>query len=571
MDLALQDYREQSCKEMGVLVSTAIPGKPKDLFTGGASIVIDAYSAIQINMAQCIKSCLQSNAGLNCKITSLQEAAAARNKDLLKQSIIFLPEIEKPFLRHLDAQSLMDLQKIFSSVDNLLWVTCGGGTTQKSPEFGMVNGLARILRRERGNLAFTTLVLDGLETAIEAHARKVVDVFKSMIFQSIEECEPDFVERDGVLHICRMVEANYLNQDIHVKTRPHPRTQKFGQMPPLTLTLGCPGLLDSLQFVEDTIHANPLAPHEIEIEVKAVGVNFMDTLTVLGRVNQKDLGGEVAGIVIRAGDACDLRPGDRVCAAIFNCFKTYAHQTHELVVKIPDDMSFVEAASLPVTGVTAYYSLVEFARLQKGESVLIHSASGGTGQLAVQIAQAIGAEVYATVGSEEKKQLIMKEYHIPEDHNFYSRNTTFAQGIMRMTHNHGVDVILNSLAGDSLVTTSECLASYGRFVEMGKKDVHSHMKLHMYHFRKNVSFGHIDLDSFHRERPFAFRKSLVAILDMIADKSMHTAQPLHVYPVSQLEDAFRYLQSGKNTGKCVVEMNKDAIVPVSILTLDSHA
>lgn len=565
VDLALQDYREQSCKEMGVLISTAITEQPKDLHTGEASIVIDAYSATQINMAQCIRSSLQSNARFNCNIMSLQEAAAARSKDLMKQPIIFLPEIEKPFLPHLDAENLEYLQEILSSVQSLLWVTCGGGKSQKSPEFGMVDGLARVLRREKGNLAFTTLALDGLNTTIEAHARKVVDVFKSTVFQSIEDCEPEFVERNGILHIGRLVEANYLNQSIHAKTKPHFKNQEFGQGPPLALTLACPGLLDSLQFVEDTVPANPLAPHEVEIEVKAVGVNFMDTLTVLGRVNQKDLGGEVAGVVTRAGNACDLRPGDRVCAAKFDCFKTYARQTHELVVKIPDEMSFVEAASLPVTGVTAYYSLVEFARLQKGESVLIHSASGGTGQLAVQIAQAIGAEVYATVGSEEKKQLIMDEYHIPEDHIFYSRNTTFAQGIMRMTRDRGVDVILNSLAGDSLVASWECLASYGRFVEIGKKDIHSHMKLPMYHFRKNVSFGHVDLDPFHRERPVAFRKSLVAIVEMIANKSMHTARPMHVYPVSRLEDAFRYLQSGKNTGKCVVEMQKDAIVPVSML------
>ena len=136
---------------------------------------------------------------------------------------------------------------------------------------------------------------------------------------------------------------------------------------------------------------------------------------------------------------------------------------------------------------------------------------------------------------------------------------------MRITNNRGVDVILNSLAGDSLVASWECLASYGRFVEIGKKDIHSHMKLPMYHFRKNVSFGHVDLDPFHRERPVAFRKSLLAVVETITNKSMHTARPLQVYPVSQLEDAFRYLQNGKNTGKSVVEMKKDSIVPVSII------
>jgi NADPH:quinone reductase-like Zn-dependent oxidoreductase len=132
--------------------------------------------------------------------------------------------------------------------------------------------------------------------------------------------------------------------------------------------------------------------------VKVVGINFMDCLTAIGRVNKCTMGGECAGVVNRAGANCNYHPGDHVRATILDCFKTCARSDSQLVAKIPGNLSFAGAGSTPVTGVTAHYALIEFARLRNGGSILIHSATGGTGQLTVQIAQLIVTEVYATVG-----------------------------------------------------------------------------------------------------------------------------------------------------------------------------
>lgn len=114
--------------------------------------------------------------------------------------------------------------------------------------------------------------------------------------------------------------------------------------------------------------------------------------------------------------------------------------------------------------------------------------------MAVQIAQLVGAEIYATVGSEEKKRHLMDIYGIHEDHIFYSRNANFAQGIKRMTQGKGVDVVLNSLSNDLLMASWDSVASFGRFVEIGKRDIYSHAKLPMFQFRKNACFGAVDLD-----------------------------------------------------------------------------
>ena len=113
------------------------------------------------------------------------------------------------------------------------------------------------------------------------------------------------------------------------------------------------------------------------------------------------------------------------------------------------------------------------ANLQSEDSILVHSGAGGTGQMAIQIAQSVGSEVFVTVGSKEKRSLLMDVYRIPSDHIFYSRDSSFAQDIMQTTHGRGVDVILNSLSGESLVASWECMAPFGRFIELGKADIES--------------------------------------------------------------------------------------------------
>lgn len=166
----------------------------------------------------------------------------------------------------------------------------------------------------------------------DIRAKHIVDVFRRTIFKPISDTEPGYAERDNILYILRMVEAGSLNHAIHIQATPQPRLLSFGRGTPLAITISKPGILDPLLFVEDTVHSQSLGPNELGIEVKAIGINFMDCQTI------------------------------------------------------------------PVTGVTAHSALIEFARPQKGESILIYSATGGAGQLAVQTVQLICTEVYATVG-----------------------------------------------------------------------------------------------------------------------------------------------------------------------------
>ncbi len=203
-------------------------------------------------------------------------------------------------------------------------------------------------------------------------------------------------------------------------------------------------------------------------------------MVAMGQIPDATLGFEASGIVSRLGSAVTrFKVGDHVCTIGKGTHRTIFRGKEILFQLIPEGMSFEEAASLPLISCTAYRALVDIARIRKGQSILIHSAAGGVGQAAIQLAKHYDAEIFATVGSDEKKKLVTEVYGVPEDHVFYSRDLSFSKGIMRMTKGRGVDIVLNSLSGEALRETWHCIAPFGTFVEIGIKDILSNSGLDM--------------------------------------------------------------------------------------------
>jgi NADPH:quinone reductase-like Zn-dependent oxidoreductase len=417
------------------------------------------------------------------------------------------------------------------------------------------------LRSENASLSFTVFEAD-TSSSLEDQRLNLDHIITQCLLPSSDHCESEYIERDGVLHTRRVTEDAQLNEMISENDKSMiEREVRFGDAN-LRLTVKTPGLLDSLHFTQASDLPVDLAPTDVEVRVKAVGVNFKDCLVALGRVSDDTLGTECAGIVERVGTSSRFMPGDRVVVSALDTYRSVLRCNEALVARIPDSIPFTEAAKLPTNYVTAYHALVELGRIARGESVLIHASAGGTGQAAIQIAQHFGAEVFATVGSQSKKDLLMKTYAIPSDHIFYSRDTSFSQGVKSATGGRGVDLVLNSLAGEELRASWECIAPYGRFLEIGKKDIFSHGKLPMFQFAQNVSFSAIDIAAMTKERPQLIQKSLKAVVDLLVQKKISVASPLRVYSVHEIEDAFRYLQSGLNAGGVAVEIDQDAVVPV---------
>ena len=336
-------------------------------------------------------------------------------KDFHKVIGISLQELGSPVLRDMDSGTYATMHLLLTSFKHQLWVT---ESTEVSydPKLGTVDGLAKVLGSENSQFDMVTLALekrdDREKHSVTENIFKILNTVVPRFADKSYECE--YSEKNRFLCISRIIE----NQDIdqHISTQIAPKQyclQKFGEAKPLTLSVDAPGFLDSLRFIEDIQQANELAPGDIEIEIHAVGLNFRDLLVALGGLNQERMGKECAGIITRVGEATNFQVGDRVVAICNGGFVTYARCHYQCAAKLSDGMSFLEAASLPITFCTAYHALLEVAHPQAGESILIHSAAGGTGQAAIQIANYVGAEVFATVSSNEKKQLLIKTYNIP--------------------------------------------------------------------------------------------------------------------------------------------------------------
>ncbi|PQE07313.1 polyketide synthase protein [Rutstroemia sp. NJR-2017a WRK4] len=477
---------------------------------------------------------------------------------------IILLELQNPLIAQLDATKFDTLKKMIMSSDGVLWAVRGAYTDCNSPESHMVVGMARSIRSET-LLKFATVDIS-LETPDDKAAVMVLDTFQQVFY--IHSPDMEYQERCGRLMVPRVIEDTTMNEYVHRKITNSvaPTLQRYNQPGrPLKIAIQIPGALDSLHFVDDSIAGSALPEHTVEIHVRATSMNFKDIMISMGQLQSTYIGVECSGIFRAVGSkVIDLAVGDRVAAMTEGAYSTYARCLATSTYKIPDDMSFEDAATIPVIYCTAYNSLVDLARLCKGEKVLIHAAAGGVGQAAVLLCQMVGAEIFATVGSVAKKEHLMKEYGISEDHIFYSRDTSFAEAIKHATNGEGVDVVLNSLAGNALRETWECLAHFGRFIEIGKRDIVSNSRLEMSTFEHNVMFASVDLTVVAAERPGTMKRLLAEVFGLLEQGKIRPVSPITIFSMENVETAFRTLQAGKTMGKILVVPNDNDQIMVSV-------
>ena len=459
--------------------------------------------------------------------------------------------------------------KVLTQAAGVLWIT----GSLLSPDAGLVRGLARTLRAEFQIDKFVTLAIDDWNMPGD----DLIEVLRRVVEQSFypewdaaeydREYDRELAVRDGILQIPRLVHSNVMTDHLIRETvaeskylQPLYQEGRF-----LRLTITNPGSLDTLSFVDDERLASPLPEDEIEIEIKASGLNFKDVILALGQLPGHHLGQECSGIVTKAGGSVSkLEVGDRVCAIATGSIANVVRCKADCAVKLPHSISFPHGASIPLIYCTAHYCLAHVARLKPGETILIHAAAGGVGQSAVMLAQASKAKVLATVGSQEKKTFLMQTYNIPEDHIFYSRDTSFVQGVLKATNNNGVDVVLNSLAGEQLRATWKCMKPFGRFIEIGKRDITTKMYLEMAPFERTVTFAGVDLGDLIQLRPETLQTVFLEVMEMIAAGSVKPVSPIHDFAASDIEQAFRSLQSGKLTGKVVITPRSGDMVMVRL-------
>lgn len=466
------------------------------------------------------------------------------------------------YLTRLNGSKFESLKNL-TQAPGILWAT--GGLL--SPDAGLVRGFARTIRGEFQMDKFVTLAVDDWDLPGQTLVSKLATVIRRSFLEmdSTREFDRELALKNGVIHIPRIVPDEHTDKALSIETQEGSRyLQPFSQEArPLTLTIPNPGFLDTLSFDDDDRVASPLAEDEIEIDIKAFGLNFKDILLALGQLPGYFLGQECSGIVAKVGNTVSgFKPNDRVCAILPGSMSNRGRCKADCAVQMPNSIGFAAGASLPLIYCTAQYCLVNAANLKADETILIHTATGGVGQAAVMLAQALGAKILATVGSIEKKKFLMDTYNIPEDSIFYSRDDSFAQDVLAATNGRGVDVVLNSLAGEQLRASWKCVAPFGRFIEIGKKDIVSNNSLDMSPFERTVTFTAVDLGDIIEFKPQLLQTVFTQVMDLVRNDTVRPVSPIHEYAVSEVETAFRSLQSGRLIGKIVIVPQKGDMVMV---------
>ncbi|HEY5706234.1 MAG TPA: SDR family NAD(P)-dependent oxidoreductase [Terrimicrobiaceae bacterium] len=316
------------------------------------------------------------------------------------------------------------------------------------------------------------------------------------------------------------------------------------------------GHLDSLRFAP--FEAPRCGPGQVLIEVKAAGMNFRDVLKALALYpgeapDARAFGDEVAGIVRAVGSGVThVAPGDPVFGITAFGLATHALARAGDVRRIPVDLSFEEAATLPVVFMTAWHALKNVARMRAGERILIHAGAGGVGMAAIQIAHHLGAEVIATAGSPAKRAVLET---LGVKHVIDSRRADFAHAVMELTGRRGVDVVLNSLAGDAIPMGLSCLAEFGRFIEIGKRDIYQNTRIPLWPLRRNASFHVVAMDAVFGGDEKLARQLLQEVTEMV-EQGVFSPLPFRSFPACRADAAFRLMAQGKHIGKVVLAFSE---------------
>lgn len=390
-------------------------------------------------------------------------------------------------------------------------------------------GLVRAARSERPDLDLQLLDVEGQSVSVAAAviaAHLAID----------DQVEWQSIHRDGVRRVPRLVRR----RDTDARERI--------EIPdaPYQLETDVPGVLDGLRL-------SPMptvlpGPGEVQIEVSASGLNFRDVLNALGAYpGGGPLGSEVAGRVLAVGPGTTrVVPGDRVMAITARAFCSHVVTPETFVRRIPASCTDEDAATIPAAFLTVEHALRTVGRLAAGERILIHAAAGGVGMAAVRLARELGAEVFATAGSDTKRR-ILREMGVA--HVMDSRALTFADEIRRVTAGEGIDVVLNSLTGEAIDRGFSVLRAGGRFLEIGKaewrdpRDVEARWP--------GIRYVIVDLTQVIREQPHQIGTMLDHIGEALAAQRLEPL-PKRLFGIDQARDAFRFMAQAKHVGKVVI-------------------
>lgn len=460
-------------------------------------------------------------------------------------------ESEIPVLANTSDDEMRRIKIITDRASILLWVTGGDLLAGKSPDHSLVQGLSRALMMEQPSLKFLTFDVDDISTDSAQTASNIVSVLKCSAGGLLDF---EYIQRAGTIHVSRFTPDDGINNAFRRKQGDEKALMPLKNAKPAQISIQNPGQFDTVYFKQLPGHPD-LKPHDVQVAVKAIGLNAKDFYALGGKVDTQDASCslEFCGVVEQVGsDVTNVVPGDRVVVMAVTHFRTSETVPDWTCQKLEESEDFNVMCTLPLVYSTAIYALQIRANIQAGETVLIHSGAGGVGIAAIQLAKRAGAEIFTTVSTDAKKQYLVENFGLEPSHVLSSRGTAFMDDILKATGGRGVDIVLNSLTGDQLHASWRCCAEFGRFIEIGKRDLIDAGRLEMEQFLKHATFTAFDLSGLYfseNERLNMVWSKLVQDTIAMYRRKEICEFPVEIFDVSEVTNALRAFSSRNRMGK----------------------
>nr|UVI57908.1 polyketide synthase [Aspergillus pulvericola] len=458
------------------------------------------------------------------------------------------------------------IQYILGSFTNLLWVSCDIDETPKS---AMATGLVRTARWERDhdNINFLLLEIDhrfsDTQEVLSNIARVCDHAFTS---EALVPRNTEYRLQDGILLTNRLFPASGINECIDSGSRSRSKLVELRHVThPVKLTSVGPHQPNGFHFIEDEDYERALHSHEVQIEVRAVGMNEQDVDRFSRSIPGESLGWQGAGIVVGLGAAVhNFQVGDAVMGlrTSLGSFQTFFRTHSAAVVKVPTGISYTEAAALPVAFSTAYHCLAKVARLQKEDKVLIHRATGDIGLAAVQIAQCIGATIYCTVSGDSQIHCLL-EMGIPRAQVLDTKS--WKKELSAVENSDKMDAILNLGARGIESKDLDCLSSFGHLIDLHGQGVLGPVSASA----SNRTYSTVDIRSLALQKPRELQDTLQNVSCLLAEQKIRPL-PTTVFGFSGLSNALSDIRQGI-PGLWVLEPRPTDLIPIAIKPLGGHS
>ncbi|KAI0151716.1 polyketide synthase-like protein [Xylariaceae sp. FL1272] len=602
-------YRRCSSWQVGHLDTSGTPRDEKDLLIEGrfellvlSQETFDKSSEYSANTLLSLRSLLHGRNspidGRRCIIVTpdelstssnftaglairLRDEGATRVDTIDRQTIcISLLELDHEFLAAISQQDMTCLQYLTDNALTVIWLSGAGALSdQPNPNLVLCNGFSRALILEQPALNFVIIDVGSEHDQLDDSTyQNIVQVLHCTRDDSTAlKHDKEFIQKENLLYISRFrpdFETNALFRR-RLEKRDSVQDVELSTTRPARLALETANTTggDTLHFEEVREPESTTPEGFVDVLVKTISLNAKDVYTLRGKVETPGATTaiEFSGVVTAVGHGiAHLHPGDSVAVAMPCHLGTSQRAPVWATQKMLPGERYDEIATLPTIYATALYAIVYRAQLRPGDSILIHGGAGAFGFAALTVARRIlGAsdKIYTTAGTQMKKDFIATNLNIPASNIFNSRDDSFSREVKSATGDRGVDVVINFLTGDLLHAGWDCVAPFGRFVEIGKRDLADAGRLDMHVFLRNTTFTAFDLSELYQEK---IRRDVDTYPHLLAEvfelyrRGEIKPPPITVFAARDIAKAYRYFSSEDRIGKIVITFEDEGSkIPVS--------